>query len=194
MATKKIESSFKNMILALLIVSAIAALSLGSVYNATKGPIEMSKQKKVNDAISVVLPEFDRTEKLSIMPAGGKDSLYLFKAFKGEEFIGTAVKTYTEIGYSGRIYLMVGILADGTINNTSVLEHKETPGLGDKMDVKKSKFPLQFMAKHPDSFKIKVKKDGGDVDAITAATITSRAFCDAVLRATDNVKINGGNK
>jgi electron transport complex protein RnfG len=78
---------------------------------------------------------------------------------------------------------MVGFLKDGTINNTAVVSHKETPGLGDKMDVKKSDFPVQFEGKNPSSYKLKVTKDGGDVDAITAATITSRAFCDAVDKA-----------
>jgi electron transport complex protein RnfG len=78
---------------------------------------------------------------------------------------------------------MIGILPDGTINDISVLEQKETPGLGDKMQKSKSNFSLQFKNKNPASFKLKVKKDGGEVDAITAATIRSRAFCDAVNRA-----------
>jgi electron transport complex protein RnfG len=64
-----------------------------------------------------------------------------------------------------------------------VLAHKETPGLGDKMDASKSDFPLQFKGKNPADFKLHVTKDGGNVDAITAATISSRAFCDAVERA-----------
>ena len=70
-----------------------------------------------------------------------------------------------------------------TIIGYEVLECKETPGLGDKMDIKKSQFPVQFMNKNPIDFELKVTKDGGDVDAITAATISSRAFCDAVQRA-----------
>ena len=86
-------------------------------------------------------------------------------------------------GFSGKIEIMAGFLPSGTINNTAVVSHKETPGLGDKMDVKKSDFPIQFMGKNPATYKLAVTKDGGDVDAITAATITSRAFCDAVDRA-----------
>lgn len=69
---------------------------------------------------------------------------------------------------------------DGTINNTSVISHSETPGLGDKMVEGKGTFSLQFKGKDPASFKMQVKKDGGDVDAITASTISSRAFCDAM--------------
>jgi electron transport complex protein RnfG len=78
---------------------------------------------------------------------------------------------------------MVGFTPDGKIYNTSVLEHKETPGLGDKMDIRKSPWPKQFEGVNPSDFNLKVKKDGGDVDAITAATISSRAFCDAIDRA-----------
>jgi electron transport complex protein RnfG len=65
----------------------------------------------------------------------------------------------------------------------SVLQHKETPGLGTKMT--EEKFLVQFRGKNPGSFPLKVKKDGGQVDAITAATISSRAFCDALQRAYD---------
>jgi len=106
-----------------------------------------------------------------------------------------AINTFTNEGFSGNIELMVGFLEDGTIYNTAVLSHKETPGLGDKMDKKKSNFPDQFSGKNPAEFNLKVKKDGGDVDAITAATISSRAFCDALTRAYKTLeKEKGGTK
>ena len=76
--------------------------------------------------------------------------------------------------------MMFGILAEGTIKCTSVLSHSETPGLGANMT---GKFKDQFVDKNPASFTLKVTKDGGDVDAITAATITSRAFSKAVDKA-----------
>jgi len=76
---------------------------------------------------------------------------------------------------------MAGFLADGTIHNVVVLNHKETPGLGTKMT--EPKFSDQFNGKDPDDFDLRVKKDGGDVDAITAATVSSRAYCDALQRA-----------
>jgi Na+-translocating ferredoxin:NAD+ oxidoreductase subunit G len=86
--------------------------------------------------------------------------------------------------------LMVGLLPDGSINNISVIQQNETPGLGTKM--KEPKFKDQFNKKNPSEFKFKVKKDGGHVDAITAATISSRAFCDAVDRARRNYQMKGG--
>jgi electron transport complex protein RnfG len=94
-------------------------------------------------------------------------------------FQGAAVKT-SEGGFGGKIDMMVGFAADGTIKGTSVLSHAETPGLGANMT---GKFKDQFVDKNPADFRLIVTKDGGDVDAITAATITSRAFSKAVDKA-----------
>ena len=182
MASKR-ESNFINMVITLFLVAAIAALALGGVYTVTKEPIAIAKQKKLEAAIKSVMPDFDTIVEAKFIDPEGKDSLTFYYAFKNGEEIGAAIKTYTMEGFSGKIELMIGMLDDGTINNTAVLAHKETPGLGDKMDIKKSDFPLQFKGKNPNGFNLKVTKDGGDVDAITAATISSRAFCDAVQRA-----------
>ena len=187
MANKK-ESTFLNMTVTLLIVTIVASFALGGVYNLTKEKIELALKAKKEAAIKNVIPEFDRIETFMVMPDNGPDSLEFNVGFQGENVVGTAIETYTDNGFSGRFRIMVGLLPNGSICNTSVLEHKETPGLGDKMDVKKSKFPNQFMDKNPEEFSLSVKKDGGDVDAITAATISSRAFLDAVQRAYDNLR------
>ncbi|OQX79820.1 MAG: hypothetical protein B6D61_02935 [Bacteroidetes bacterium 4484_249] len=190
----KKESSFVNMVLTLFVVTVIAALALGGVYTVTKGPIAIAKRKKVEKAIEQVVPGFDTiVAEYKVLPENGKDSLTIFEAIDSNgEALGIAIKTYTDKGFSGRFWIMVGFNSEGIINNTAVLEHKETPGLGDKMDKKKSfnkktgkSWSDQFNGKNPKDFKLKVTKDGGDVDAITAATISSRAFCDAVLRAYD---------
>ncbi len=109
--------------------------------------------------------------------------LIIIRHNKEGQTVGYAVKTYTDKGFSGHFTLMVGFKPDGTINNVAVLDQKETPGLGNKM--KEPRFKDQFIDKNPGKFILKVKKDGGQVDAITAATISSRAFCDAVQRAYD---------
>ncbi|MEA1873705.1 MAG: RnfABCDGE type electron transport complex subunit G [Bacteroidota bacterium] len=180
----KKESTIVNMVLTLFVITAIASVALGFVYNATKEPIAKSKQAKLETAISTVLPEINKLdEELLVKPQNGTDNLSFYHAYKGEEYVGTAVKTYTDKGFSGRFWIMIGFLPDGTIFNTAVLEHKETPGLGDKMDISKSDFSVQFKNQNPQSFKLSVTKDGGNVQAITAATISSRAFCDATQRA-----------
>ena len=185
----KKESSFINMVLTLFIVTGVAALALGGIYNLTKEPIAIAKRLKVVRAIDEVVPGFDTiTEEYKVLPEGGRDSLTFFVTKKTDgELVGTAVKTYTDEGFSGRIWIMVGFNPEGVINNTAVLEHKETPGLGDKMSIKKADWSEQFRGQDPSGFKLSVTKDGGDVDAITAATITSRAFCDAVKRAVDEL-------
>jgi len=190
MASKK-ESSFVNMVITLFLITAIAAMALGGVYTITKEPIAIAKQKKLEAAIKAVLPDFD-TVTTKMVPDDEGDSLIFYYAEKAGTPIGVAIKTFTNSGFSGKIELMVGMLEDGSINNTAVLSHKETPGLGDKMDIAKSDFPVQFKGKNPAEFRLKVTKDGGDVDAITAATISSRAFCDAVERAYNTYQKNGG--
>ena len=190
----KKESSFLNMVLTLFMVTFIASAALGYLYELTKGPIAASKLAKLNNAITQVVPEFDTIPGSEIYKMGiDGDTLVFYPAKKNGELVGTAVSTFTNNGFSGYIKLMVGFLPDGTIHNISVLEHEETPGLGDKMQKNKSKWSLQFNGKNPAEFKLKVTKDRGDVDAITASTISSRAFCDAVDRAY-KAYMEGGKK
>lgn len=178
------ESTFLNMVVTLFSVTLVAAALLGSVYALTKEPIRLAELARKNEAIQVVVPEFDNepsTEVRSMFMDG--DSVYIYTAKQGEQVVGYAVETFTNQGFSGEFKLMVGFRPDGTIIDIAVISHAETPGLGDKMERDKSEFHTQFMGKHPDDFRLAVKKDRGDVDAITASTITSRAYCDAVKRA-----------
>ena len=180
----KKESTFVNMVFVLFIVSFVSSAALGIVYELTKEPIRMVDINKKNNAIQSVVPEFDNTPSNEFFRVPSDlDSLTFYIAKKDSVIVGTAVETNTKKGFSGLIRLMVGFAPDGTILHISVLEHKETPGLGDKIDKSKSDFSLQFEGKNPSEFKIAVKKDRGDVDAITASTISSRAYCDAVSRA-----------
>lgn len=190
----KKESTLISMVLTLFLVTVVASTALGYIYEMTKAPIAAAKLAKKTAAIKMVVPEFDNSpsqESYSEFVDG--DSLKFYPAKKGGELVGTAVETFTNSGFSGNIKLMVGFLPDGTINNIQVLEHKETPGLGDKMEKKKSEWSVQFNGKNPASFKLRVTKDGGAIDAITASTISSRAYCDAVQRAYDTyMKTKGG--
>ncbi|MEJ5302600.1 MAG: RnfABCDGE type electron transport complex subunit G [Bacteroidales bacterium] len=190
----KRESSLKNMISTLLVITLVASAALAGVYNLTKEPIAAATKKKTENAIKEVIPPFDRLERFAVMPSDGPDSLILYKGYKGDSIVGTAVQTYTYKGFSGYISIMVGFNADGSINDIAVLEHKETPGLGTKMA--EPKFKDQFKNLNIAQLtnqKVKVTKDQGTIEAITAATISSRAFCDAVQRAWENQK-KGGEK
>jgi electron transport complex protein RnfG len=181
----KKESTFLNMLLTLLLVTGIASFTLATIYNLTAEPIAQAREAKRQSAISQVVPEFDRLESKNFLPPDGGDSLEFNFAYKDNELVGVAVNTWTNKGYSGRISAMVGFNPDGTIIDVVHLEHKETPGLGDKIDKSKSEWSDQFQGIDPQTTTLKVTKDNGDIDAITAATITSRAYCDAIQRAYD---------
>lgn len=189
------ESTFKNMTFTLLTITLLSSACLGFVFSFTEGPINDAKNAKINDAISQVLPEFDNkptSQKFEREVDGG--ILKFYPATKDGQPIGTAIETFTKSGFSGQFDLMVGFLPDGTIHGIEVIAHKETPGLGDKMESGKSDFSVQFKGKNPENFKLAVVKDGGNVDAITASTISSRAYCDAVKRAYDAFIKEGGEK
>ena len=109
MASKR-ESNFINMVITLFLVAAVAALALGGVYTVTKEPIAIAKQKKLEAAIKTVLPDFDTLQTEKIALGDGEDSLIFYIASKNKKIIGTAIKTYTMKGFSGKIELMVGFL------------------------------------------------------------------------------------
>ena len=172
------------MLVALLVIAAVSGGVLGLVYGVTKDTIAQVDQKKNEAAIQAVLPlEGEITYKADTMQfsyEGVNTTFPCNLAYDANgNFQGAAGKT-SEGGFGGKIDMMVGFLADGTIKGTSVLSHAETPGLGANMT---GKFKDQFVDKNPADFKLKVTKDGGNVDAITAATITSRAFSKAVDKA-----------
>jgi electron transport complex protein RnfG len=188
----KKESNFANMVITLFLVTFIASTALGFVYNLTKAPIEAAKLAKKTSAIEEVISGFtnDPFAESYKIPANS-DSLTIYPAKDNGQLIGYAVETFSHQGYGGTIRLMVGFRPDGTITDAVVIEHKETPGLGDKIESSKSDWSNQFEGKNPDEFALRVEKDGGDVDAITASTITSRAYTDAVQRAY-NAIMEGG--
>jgi electron transport complex protein RnfG len=187
----KKESTLTNMVLTLLVITLLASLALGGIYNLTKEPIALAKKQKQEKAIKEVIPDFDTLISRKVMPVRGEDSLVFFMGYKGDSLVGTAVQTYSNQGYDPtQIQIMVGFLPNLNIQNISVVQHKETPGLGTKMS--SPDFKDQFKGRNPETFNLEVKNDGGDVDAITAATISSRAFCDAVDRAYNTIKSEGG--
>ena len=180
----KKESTLLNMVVTLLVVTAFSASSLGFMYELTKEPKAAAEKAKQNFAIKAVLPEYDNDpsdEAYEIESYDGGEILVCYPAFKDGELAGIAVKTWTRKGYMGLIRLMVGFDKTGNIINISILEHQETPGLGTKMA--DAEFKDQYTGKNPGFSNISLKKDGGSIDAITAATITARAFSDAVDRA-----------
>jgi electron transport complex protein RnfG len=180
----KKESTFTNMVLTLFLVTLCAAAALGFVYEKTKGAIETAEDNKLNLAIKRVVPEFNNEpskEKVAFPSDLAEDSVYFYIARKDSVVVGYAIETFSKNAFSGLLRLLAGFTPDGKIKNIAVLEHKETPGLGAKMT--QPDFADQFIGLDPGHTTLKVKKDDGNIDAITASTITSRAYCEAVQRA-----------
>ena len=171
-----------QMFIVLAAIALVCAAGVSLVYNATKPVIDQSRLNKKIQTVSKIVPEFDNSpvEETFFVKTANGDSLQFYPAKKGNELVGMGVSSYSTKGYGGRIDILVGFKPDGTIFNTEVVQLNETPGLGDKSDKNKSPWANQFNDKNPKDFKLLVKKDGGDVDAISAATITSRAYTEAV--------------
>lgn len=178
------KSTLRNMVLCLTLVCLVCSAILGVIYAITAEPIKAAEQKALVESISAVLPDGgELSDAVSADFNGQKYEYYVSKS--GGVPAAYAVKSST-VGFGGPLVLMVGVLPDGSVYNTSVLSHSETPGLGAKCNTD-AKFMAQWKGLGPDKV-IKVTKDGGDIDAITASTITSRAYSLAVSNAVAFVK------
>lgn len=182
------KSTLVNMVLSLGIITIIAAALLAGVYTTTKEPISAAQLNKQVEAIKAVTPAFDNdpvSEAIEITPEGESTPLKVFPAKMGGQLVGAAVESYSSQGFSGDIKLIYGFDAEGNITGYAVMQHAETPGLGAKMDewFRSPEGHRSVIGLNPATSNLTVSKDGGDVDAITAATITSRAFLDALTRA-----------
>ena len=187
------KSSLKNMVVVLFSITLIASLCVGLVNKITFEPIEKAKAENIQTALKNVLPEFDASESEAMTV--DELPVIVHTAKQGEQVVGYAVETMTTKGFSGVFRLMVGFRASGEVYNINVLEHSETPGLGSKMGDEGNSLLTSFKDKNPANMKqpLAVTKDGGDVQALTAATISSRAYVDAVVRAYNAVQqIKGG--
>ncbi len=174
------KSSFKNMTLCLLVICLVCSALLAVIYAVTEEPIKEAERTKEEAALKEVLPEdaveFDEKKEVSV---DGKTYSYVI-AYDGKDkknVAGYAVDV-APMGFGGPIKIKVGFDADGTIWNTKVLSQSETPGLGAKCT--EPAFADQFKKFNPNEKSLKV---GGDIDAITASTITSKAYVSGIEEA-----------
>lgn len=177
------KSSLFNMALVLTLVCLGASAAVAIVHEITKEPIEKANIEKINNAIKEVVPPFNNVPSENILKVALDNKDYnVYVAKNDTDVVGYAIESTTSKGFGGPFTVMVGLTPDGEVVNTSVISHSETPGLGAKITENNSHFIQQWNGKNlfDGSFKAIVKKDGGDIDAITASTITSRAYCDAM--------------
>lgn len=184
------QSNLKNMVLCLFITCLVCSALLACVYAVTAKPIAETNAAILEASVNAVLPEGGELSEAKPLEVGGQASEYYVSSKDGEP-VAYAVKS-TTTGFGGPLTLMVGITTDGIVYNTSVLSHSETPGLGAKCTTDQA-FMAQWKGLNPAEKILAVKKDNGDIDAITASTITSRAYTLAVKNAVEAVKTLGGN-
>lgn len=175
------KSTLVNMVAVLFTITLVASAGVGYVNMITVEPIAEAKAAATEAALRAVLPAFDGTETAELT----LDELpvTVHTARSGEAIVGYAVETISKKGFGGVVKMMVGFDAAGRVLNVNVLEQTETPGLGTKMADAGNPLFASFEGRNPGEMKLAVKKDGGDVDALTAATISSRAYVDAMARA-----------
>ena len=181
---KKLESSLKNMLLVLTGVTAISVALLAYVNQLTAEPIAEAEARALSDAVRAVVPGFDNDPiaEQKIQKVNGVDYA-VYPATKGGTYIGAAIEAST-MGFGGTLRVLVGFDAEGNIFDYSLLSHAETPGLGSKADTWFKKGGKgDIIGMNPGKAPLAVDKDGGQVDAITASTITTRAFLSAVNAA-----------
>lgn len=184
------KSTLFNMVAVLFTITLIASAGVGAVNMITADAIAAANAAATTEAVANVLPEFDNTEiseqTIDEMP------IVVYTATKGDQTVGYAVESMTKNGFGGVIRLMVGFAADGKILNVNVLQQAETPGLGTKMADEGNVLLNSIKDKNSWEIEFKVKKDGGELDALTAATISSRAYYEAVARAYEAYKVACG--
>lgn len=172
------------MLLVLTGVTMISVALLAYVNELTKEPIAQANAKALSEAVKAVVPGFDNdpiAEKRVQELEGASYAIY--PATKEGQYIGAAVEA-TSMGFGGELKVLVGFDAQGNILDYSVLQHAETPGLGSKSaDWFKKGNAGDITGMNPGQGELVVSKDGGKVNAITASTITSRAFLAAVNKA-----------
>ena len=167
---KKKEAGPVQLVVTLFLISAICAVLPGLVNNITAGPIAAANEAATNAAMQAVLPA-DSYEQVEYT-GGNALVTAVYKAGDAGYVVQVAPS-----GFGGNLDVMVGVGADGTCTGVSIISHAETSGLG--ANATKEDFRAQFVGKA----NVAVTKDGGDIAALTGATITSRAVCDGVNAA-----------
>lgn len=179
-----------RLLIALTLIAAAAGLILSLMEGVTREPIKEQRRIQMLKALSAVLPAFDNSPDTDTAvlengtdKKGAPIKVTFYRARKADIFIGTAFKVIAPDGYSGNIEIMVGLDQKDQINGIEILSHAETPGLGAR--IVEPVFKNQFKGKGLNNIDWRVKKDGGEFDQITGATISPRALVNAVKKGLD---------
>ena len=188
-----------RLIIILTLFCLVAAAALAKVDDITKGPIAEQERLKTVTALKAVLPAFnndiDKDAKDLVVGQDKKGRDIKIKFYTGkmdESQVGTAFQVIAPDGYSGDISILMGVGPDGKVSGIEIISHKETPGLGNK--IQKAEWKNQFKGRSiDDGPRLAVKKDGGEIDQFSGATISPRAVVNAVKRGLEIYEKEYGN-
>jgi electron transport complex protein RnfG len=187
-----------------LVLAAFAVVTTGLIgltYSGTEDAIALQHQQQLMSILNAIIPADSYNNNIQhdcallSAPAflGGPEPQRIFRASMNGEAVAVAIETTAPDGYSGKIHLVVGVDQHSQVTGVRVLEHNETPGLGDKIDLRISDWILDFAGKQLNDNNVamwKVRKDGGQFDQFTGATITPRAVVGAVKRAVNYYQLH----
>lgn len=196
------DSAQRNAVV--LVVALAAALLLSAVHWLTRAPIAQERERAAEAELFAVVPAFAKAADVSLdyLPVppqfrtglggvdgvDGVDGVRIYRIKRGTEILAVIVPVLSPSGYGGPIRLIAGIARDGVVTGVKVLEHHETPGLGDRITADKSDWIHRFVGKSlldPVPSRWQVRRDGGAFDQLTGATVSSRAVVRQVRRALD---------
>lgn len=191
------DSARRNAVV-LVVVALAAALLLSAIHWLTRAPIAQARELAAEAALREVVPEFAKATDVSLdfLPVpprfriglGSEDGERIYRIKRGGEILAVILPALSPSGYGGPIRLIAGIDRNGIVTGVKVLEHHETPGLGDRIATNKSDWMRRFTGKSltdPAPNRWQVRRDGGAFDQISGATISSRAVVRQVRRALD---------
>ena len=172
-----------ELVVVLTAICIVAGISLAKVYDITKEPIAEQRRIARMKAVNAVLPAHDNDpdqNKIKIpweKEKGKEETILIYKGLQNGQVSGLSFEM-ANMGFGGELKIMMGLNPDGTIQAIEITKMAETPGLGAK--ILEPKFKQQFQGKSLQNCRFKLKKDGGDLDQVTGATISPRAVVDAI--------------
>ena len=172
-----------ELVIVLTAICIVAGISLAKVYDITKEPIAEQRRIARMRAVKAVLPPHDNEPDQNTVripwekEKGKEENILIYKGLQNDQVTGLAFEM-ANMGFGGELRIMIGLHLNGTIQGIEITKMAETPGLGAK--VTEPKFKQQFQGKSLHNCRFNLKKDGGDLDQVTGATISPRAVVQAV--------------
>ncbi len=175
----------------LAIIAAFCTSLVALTWQLTAERIETNKkewlERSLQPALAGLFFDSPVTESMIMIPPPhelpGSEAAIIYRVYAGEKPVAALFVVSARDGYAGPIRLLIGIAMDGTVTGVRVLEHRETPGMGDKVEITKSNWVLQFdghSLQDPEPGQWTIKGDGGDFDQLTGASVTPRAVIKAI--------------